>query len=64
MTSRLRSVAPSPGDLRSSGQKHQVELAKLHLVAVGQRRRFDRLVVDVDAVEAADVNNLDIIVLQ
>src|ERR1700739_3929450 len=41
----------------SAGQKHQSELADLHLVAVGQYRRVHGFTVDVSAVEAARVNN-------
>jgi hypothetical protein len=41
-----------------------VEFAELYLVAVGQRRRLHGFVVDVGAVEAADICDLDVVVLQ
>jgi hypothetical protein len=44
------------------GRKHQAELADLHLV-IEQHRRLHRLPVDVGAVEATDVHNLEFVVL-
>src|SRR5258705_7848733 len=45
------------------GRKHQAELADLPLVAAEQPRRLHRLPVDVGAVEATDVHNLEFAVL-
>ena len=45
------------------GQKPEAELAELHFVAIGQRRRIHRLAVDVSSVEAADVDDLDVVVV-
>ena len=42
-----------------AGQKHQSKFADLHLVAVRQHRRVHGFTVDVRAVEAADVDNLE-----
>ena len=42
-----------------AGQKHQSKFADLHLVAVRQHRRAHGFTVDVRAVEAADVDNLE-----
>ena len=44
---------------RGAGQKHQSKFAELHLVAVRQHRPVHRFTVDVRAVEAADVDNLE-----
>src|SRR5580693_4923218 len=44
------------------GREHQAELADLHLVAAEQHRRLHRLPVDVRAVEATDVHNLEFVV--
>jgi hypothetical protein len=46
------------------GQKHQAELADLHLVAVCQHSGIHRLTVDVRAVEAADVDDLELAALE
>src|ERR1700754_1063438 len=42
-----------------AGQKHQSKFADLHLVAVRQHRPVHGFTVDVRAVEAADVDNLE-----
>src|SRR4029077_17339743 len=42
-----------------AGQKHQSKFADLHLVAVRQHSPVHRFTVDVRAVEAADVDNLE-----
>src|ERR1700692_1063369 len=42
-----------------AGQERQSKLADLHLVAVRQHSRVHRFTVDVSAVEAADVDNLE-----
>jgi hypothetical protein len=47
-----------------AGQKHQAELADLHLITIGQHGRIHRLAIDVGAVEAADVTDLEFAVLQ
>ena len=61
-------IGPSrPGRCRRAfgpGEEHQAELADLHLVAVGEHRRIDRLAVDVGAVEAADVDDLELAAFQ
>ena len=51
------------GRVLGLGRKHQAELADLHLIAVEQHRRLHRLPVDVGAVEATDVHNLEFVVL-
>jgi hypothetical protein len=49
------SLSPGVG----AGQKQQSKLADLHHVAVGRHSRVHRFAVDVGAVEAADVDNLE-----
>src|ERR1700752_2459213 len=44
-------------------EKEQAELAYLDFVAVGQNCRLPWLTVDIGAVEAADVNDLELVVL-
>jgi len=44
-------------------EKEQAELAYLDFVAVGQDCRSNRLTVDIGAVEAADVDDLEFVVL-
>src|SRR4029078_6418526 len=46
------------------GQEQQAELADLDLVAVDQHRGFDRFMIDVSAVEAVEVDEQDLSVLQ
>src|SRR3954454_23518481 len=46
---------PSSAGLRIAGEVDETELADLHLVAAGERRRLDPLAVEIGAVEAADV---------
>jgi hypothetical protein len=48
---------------RGRRQENQAELAHLDLVTVDQRRRVDELAVDVGAINAADVNDLEVSVL-
>ena len=48
---------------RRRGQEHQTELAHLDLVTVGQHRRVDQFTVDIGAVEAVDVDDLEFAVL-
>ena len=45
--------------VHGAGQEQQSKLADLHLVAVRQISRVNRFTVDVSAVEAADVDNLE-----
>jgi hypothetical protein len=49
------SVSPGVG----ADQKQQSKLADLHQVAVGQHSRVHGFAIDVGAVEAADVDNLE-----
>ena len=49
----------SPSSVPRPGQEHQPELADLHLVAVGCTAESTGSPVDVGAVEAADVDNLE-----
>jgi len=49
---------------RRPGQEHQTEFADLDLVAVCQHRRMHLLAVDIGAVEAADVDYFEFIVLK
>jgi hypothetical protein len=44
---------------RRRGQEHQTELAHLDLVTVGQHRRVDQFTIDIGAVEAVDVDDLE-----
>lgn len=44
---------------RAHGQEHQTELAHLDLVTVGQHRGVDQFTVDIGAVEAVDVDDLE-----
>src|SRR6202048_1790004 len=63
---RVRSLTPRlpvAAVVLALGREHQAELADLHLVAVEQHRRLHRLSVDVGAVEATDVHNLEFVVL-
>src|SRR6476619_2536170 len=46
------------------GQEQRSELADLDLVAVDQHRGFDRFMIDVSAVEAVEVDEQDLSVLQ
>src|SRR6478672_9723320 len=46
------------------GQEQQTELANLDLVAVDQHRGFDRFMVDVSAVEAVEVDEQELSVVQ
>jgi len=64
--SRARSLASGPSVVTDlgTGQEYQAEFADLHLVAVGQHGRVDRLAVDVGAVQAADVDNVELVGLQ
>jgi hypothetical protein len=43
-----------------TGQKYQPKLADLNFITVGQRSRVDRFTVDVGAVEAADVDDVEL----
>ncbi len=49
-----------PANAARTGQEHQPELADLHLVAVGEDRGVDRFTVHVGAVEASDVDHLEV----
>src|ERR1700736_3565664 len=63
---RVRSLAPRlpvAAVVRALGGEARAELADLRLVAVEQHRRLHRLPVDVGAVEATDVHNLEFVVL-
>src|SRR3954453_10511553 len=46
------------------GQEHQTELADLDLVAVDQHRGVDRFMIDVSVVEAVEVDEPELSVLQ
>src|SRR5690242_7430985 len=46
------------------GQKHQTELADLDLVAVDQHHGVDRFMIDVSAVEAVEVDEQELSILQ
>src|ERR1700757_1184506 len=46
------------------GQEHQTELANLNLVAVGEHRGVDRFMIDVSVVEAIEVDEQELFVLQ
>jgi hypothetical protein len=46
------------------GQEHQTELADLDLVAVDQHRGVDRFMIDVSVVEAVEVDEQELSVLQ
>ena len=46
------------------GQEHQTKLADLDLVAVDQHRGFDRFMIDVSVVEAVEVDEQELSVLQ
>src|SRR5262245_62260283 len=46
------------------GQEYQAELADLHLITVGEHSRIDGLPVDVGAVEAADIDHLELAAFQ
>src|ERR1700731_4294477 len=59
---RLAPRLPVAAVVLALGREHQAELADLHLVAVEQHRRLHRLPVDVGAVEATDVHNLEFVV--
>src|ERR1700753_2278845 len=50
--------------LLGPGQEHQAELADLDLVAVGQRRRIHRFAIDVGAVEAPHVHDVEFAAFQ
>src|SRR5450631_3201890 len=57
------SMAATLSTRRGPDEEHQTELADLDLVAVGQHRRGHRFTVDIGAVEAADVNDLEFAVV-
>src|ERR1700742_3589913 len=46
------------------GEKYQAELADLDLVTIGQHRGVHGLAIDVGAIEAADVDDLELAALQ
>ena len=46
------------------GQEHQTKLANLDLVAVDQHRGVDRFMIDVSVVEAVEVDEQELSVLQ
>jgi hypothetical protein len=59
VATRARAVS----DRRGRGQEHQTELSQLDLVTVGQHRRVDQFTVDIGAVKAVDVDDLEFSVL-